>query len=138
MADRSDPPESPRPDASINAADAAFPYWSHEASTLAAALASGPGGLSSSLAAAQLSRLGPNIIESSSRQSTLRLLLRQSESPLVLVLVFAATISLALSEWVDAAIILIVVAGSSLLSFLQEYRASAAVEVLKQRLALAC
>jgi Mg2+-importing ATPase len=66
------------------------------------------------------------------------LLLRQLESPLVLILIFAAVISLALQQWVDSAIILAVVLGSTLLGFSQEYRASTAVEQLKRRLALNC
>jgi Mg2+-importing ATPase len=66
------------------------------------------------------------------------LLLRQFQSPLVLILAFAAAISLVLQQWVDAAIILAIVLGSSLLGFLQEYRASTAVEELKKRLALTC
>ena len=43
-----------------------------------------------------------------------------------------------LRQWVDAAIILAIVLGSTLLGFFQEYRASAAVEELKRRLALTC
>jgi magnesium-transporting ATPase (P-type) len=54
------------------------------------------------------------------------------------ILIFAAAVSLGLSEWVDAAIILAIVIGSTLLGFYQEYRASAAVEELKKRLALTC
>ena len=113
------------------------PYWSQDASALAAALESGPGGLSSDRAAAQLV-VGPNSVEDAPRLSALRLLLRQFESPLVLILAFAAAISLVLQQWVDAAIILAIVLGSSLLSFFQEYRASTAVEELKRRLALTC
>jgi Mg2+-importing ATPase len=66
------------------------------------------------------------------------LLLRQFESPLVLILIFAAAISLTLQQWVDSAIILAIVLGSTLLGFFQEYRASTAVEQLKRRLALTC
>jgi Mg2+-importing ATPase len=47
-------------------------------------------------------------------------------------------ISLALQQWVDSAIILVVVLGSTLLGFSQEYRASTAVEQLKRRLTLHC
>ena len=82
--------------------------------------------------------VGPNSVEDAPRLSALRLLLRQFESPLVLILAFAAAISLVLQQWVDAAIILAIVLGSSLLSFFQEYRASTAVEELKKRLALTC
>lgn len=114
------------------------PYWSQDASELAAALGAGLGGLTSDRAAAQLALVGPNSVEDSSRMSAVRLLLRQFESPLVLILAFAAAISLVLQQWVDAAIILAIVLGSSLLGFLQEYRASTAVEDLKKRLALMC
>ena len=114
------------------------PYWSQDAAALSAALGSGPGGLSSEKATAKLRLVGPNSVEDASHLSALRLLLRQFESPLVLILIFAAAISLALQQWVDSAIILAIVLGSTLLGFFQEYRASAAVEQLKRRLALTC
>jgi Mg2+-importing ATPase len=82
--------------------------------------------------------VGPNSVEDAQRLGPLRLLWRQVESPLVLILIFAAAVSLSLSQWVDAGIILAIVVGSSLLGFYQEYRASAAVEELKKRLALTC
>src|SRR6187551_968854 len=115
-----------------------IPYWSQDAAAVSAALGSSPGGLSSERAAAQLRLVGPNSVEDASHLSALRLLLRQFESPLVLILIFAAVISLALQQWVDSAIILAVVLGSTLLGFFQEYRASAAVDQLKRRLALTC
>jgi Mg2+-importing ATPase len=111
-------------------------YWSREAGAIAADLGSGTGGLSSDRAAGKLTTVGPNSVEDAPRLNVLRLLLRQFESPLVLILVFAAAISLVLQQWVDAGIILAIVLGSSLLSFFQEYRASTAVEELKKRLTL--
>jgi len=111
-------------------------YWSQDASTLAATSGDGTGGLSSQHAAARLAAVGPNSVEDAPRLSALRLLLRQFESPLVLILAFAAAISLLLQQWVDAGIILAIVLGSSALSFFQEYRASTAVRELKKRLAL--
>ena len=113
-------------------------YWSQDAAALSEALGSGPGGLSSEEADTKLRLAGPNSVEDASRMSALRLLLRQFESPLVLILIFAAVISLALQQWVDSAIILAVVLGSTLLGFSQEYRASTAIEQLKHRLALNC
>jgi Mg2+-importing ATPase len=70
------------------------------------------------------------------RGAAARLLLRQFRSPLVLILVVAAGLSLFLREWLDAAIILTIVLGSAALGFAQEYRASAALEALRRRLAL--
>ena len=114
------------------------PYWSQDAAELSAALGSGPGGLSSKRAAAKLRLVGPNNVEDASHMSALLLLLRQFGSPLVLILIFAAAVSLALQQWVDSAIILAIVLGSTLLGYFQEYRASAAVEQLKRRLVLTC
>jgi Mg2+-importing ATPase len=111
-------------------------YWALDADRLAASLGTATGGLTSRQAAAQLAVAGPNSVEDAPRLTALRLLLHQLESPLVLILVFAAGISLMLQQWVDAGIILAIVMGSSLLTFYQEYRASAAVEDLKKRLAL--
>ncbi|MEJ0097215.1 MAG: cation-transporting P-type ATPase [Bauldia sp.] len=117
---------------------AGVPYWSREAADLTAALGSGPAGLSPDAAAERLVTAGPNSVEEAQRLGALRLLVRQVASPLVLILLFGAAISLFLREWVDAAIILVVVLGSTLLGFYQEYRASTAVDALKQRLALTC
>ncbi len=113
-------------------------FWSQDPARLAQALGSGPGGLTSARAATLLATVGPNSFEDSHHLGWLRLLLRQFESPLVLILAVAATISLGLQQWLDAGIILAIVLGSTLLGFLQEYRASTAVENLKKRLALTC
>lgn len=118
--------------------DTTAPYWSREAGDVSTSLGSGPNGLTPARAAERLAVVGPNSVEDAQRLGPLRLLWRQVESPLVLILIFAAAVSLSLSQWVDAGIILAIVVGSSLLGFYQEYRASAAVEELKKRLALSC
>ena len=53
------------------------------------------------------------------KSEILRLLARQFTSPLVLILVVAAGLSLFLREWVDALIILAIVLGSAALGFAQ-------------------
>ncbi len=93
-------------------------------------------GLDSTDAAARLRRDGANIIGATAQLSTVRLMLRQFESPLALILVFGAAISMMLREWLDAIIILMIVGGSGILSFTQEFRASKAVAALRERLAL--
>ncbi len=111
-------------------------YWDHPATELASKLGSGPEGLATKTAKRVLEAGGPNSVDDERGLTVLSLLFGQFESPLVLILVFAAVISLALQQWVDAGIILAIVIGSSLLGFLQEYRASNAVAELKKRLAL--
>ena len=118
--------------------DTTAPYWSRDVGDLSTSLGSGSNGLTAARAAERLAVVGPNSVEDAQRLGPLRLLWRQVESPLVLILIFAAAVSLSLSQWVDAAIILAIVIGSTLLGFYQEYRASAAVEELKKRLALTC
>ena len=117
---------------------ASQPFWSQEAEVLRGDLGSGTGGLTAEQAAARLKAVGPNSLQATERPSRLRLLLRQFESPLVLILIFAAAVSLALQQWVDAAIVFSIVLGSTLLGFFQEDRASTAVAELKSRLALTC
>ena len=111
-------------------------YWGREAPEVLAALASRPQGLSSAEAAERFARHGPNAVDESRDVAAIRLLLHQFASPLVLILVFGAVVSLFVRDWIDAAMILVIVIGSALLGFTQEYRASAAVAALRQRLAL--
>jgi Mg2+-importing ATPase len=111
-------------------------YWGRDASDLLSALTTSLQGLSSAEATERLERYGPNVVEERREVAAVRLLLHQFASPLVLILVFGAAISLFVRDWVDAAIILVIVLGSTLLGFSQEYRASAAVAELRKRLAL--
>jgi len=112
------------------------PYWTRPADDVSRQLGSSQRGLSDKDAQERLARLGPNVVSEEPRLTALRLLLRQFESPLVLILIFGACVSLVLREWVDASIILAIVLGSTFLGFFQEFRASKAVAELKQRLAL--
>jgi len=111
-------------------------YWSREPAEVLAALASRPQGLSSAEAAERLARHGPNAVDESRDVAAIRLLLHQFASPLVLILVFGAVVSLFVRDWIDSAMILVIVLGSAFLGFTQEYRASAAVAALRMRLAL--
>lgn len=112
------------------------PFWTRPAPALQAALGSGPRGLSSAEAARRLQAEGPNTLDEDNGGGAAQLLLRQFKSPLVLILVFGAAVSAVLRDWLNAAIIIVVVLGSCSLGFLQEYRASRAVGRLRSRLAL--
>jgi len=120
----------------MSGGEAARPFWASDAAALAARLESSLDGLSSAEAARRLRQTGPNALDDAEAHSGARLLLRQFESPLVIILVFAAAVSLILRDWADAGIILAIVLGSTLLGFSQEYRASNAIQRLKKRLAL--
>jgi len=118
------------------ATEHAQPYWSQSAPTLLHALGTQVGGLSSRQAAGRRRRSGPNTVQDQEEASAWGLLRRQLSSPLVLILLMGAAISLGLQEWTEALIILAVVFGSVLLGTAQEYRASTAVAALRRRLAL--
>jgi P-type Mg2+ transporter len=111
-------------------------WWSRDAVGLLAALGSTARGLDSADAAQRLMANGPNAVADNGPPRVARLLWRQFSSALVLILVIASLLSLLLRDWVDAATILAIVAGSTLLGFWQELRASTAVTQLRSRLAL--
>jgi Mg2+-importing ATPase len=110
-------------------------YWSQDAAALFTALDSSAAGLSERAAADRLESTGPNALDVRARAGAWRLALRQFESPLVLILVFAALVAALVQDWTNAAIVLAIVFGSALLSFSQEYRASKSLEKLRARVA---
>ena len=113
-------------------------WWSRSAESLLASLHSSADGISVATAARRLLSYGPNTLRASTGVPALKLLLRQFASPLVLILVFAATVSGVLQQWTDSLIILAIVFGSGTLGFAQEYHASAAVERLRARIRILC
>ena len=90
----------------------------------------GPVGLSTQEARSRLEKNGPNILDSHSRNSAWKLLLRQFESPIILILFAATIISMFLGEVTDGIIILAIIIPSGLLGFWQEHRAGKTMETL--------
>lgn len=111
-------------------------YWADGIDELTTALGSRVGGLNTSEAAERLILYGENIVANDTEVGILRLAWRQVESPLVLILVFGALISMVLRQWTDALIILFIVIGSAALGFFQEFRASKAMALLRRRLSI--
>ncbi|MFN0315486.1 MAG: magnesium-translocating P-type ATPase [Burkholderiales bacterium] len=110
-------------------------YWSLSAAQLLRELETSTGGLSAVEGRKRLAIFGPNALKPHSRTPAVRLFLRQFSSPLVLILVFAAGVSLFVQDWTDAAIIAAILLASGVLSFLQEYSADQAVEKLRTLIA---
>jgi Mg2+-importing ATPase len=111
-------------------------HWARPEPDLLADLDSSATGLTGAEAARRLARDGPNALKPAPRTAMLRTLAAQFKSPLVLILVFAAGVSLLTRDWLDALIVLTIIAASALLSFTQEYRAGRAVERLLARITL--
>jgi Mg2+-importing ATPase len=103
------------------------PFWSAPIEKVLAELPARLEGLTQIEADRQRLRFGPNRASDTRKTTPFGLLLNQFRSPLVLLLLFAMTLSLFLGETTDGMIVLAIVLGSALLGFLQEYRASSAV-----------
>ncbi|MES2787212.1 MAG: magnesium-translocating P-type ATPase [Pseudomonadota bacterium] len=112
------------------------PYWSLSAGELAERLQTGTSGLRAKQAAARLRAHGPNALAPAKKTDALALYANQFRSPLVLILIVASVVSLAASEWVDAVVVLIVIFGSTVLGFLQEYIAGNAISKLRSKVTI--
>ncbi|MEO7996616.1 MAG: magnesium-translocating P-type ATPase [Gemmatimonadaceae bacterium] len=111
-------------------------YWSTPPEKLLTSLGTTSTGLTSAAVPGLQQRYGLNTIQEHQQTSGLRLLLLQFRSPLILILIFAAIVSLVVGEWIDASIVLVVVIGSTMLGFVQEYRAGNAVEKLRSQVTI--
>ncbi len=112
---------------------ATFPFWSKDVKEVAQSVNSSMAGLSIKEAQEILRRVGPNSTQSKKRVTPLGLFINQFKSPIVIILIVATLISAFLQDWADAIIILLIVMGSALLSFFQEYNANNAAEKLKEQ-----
>ena len=92
-------------------------------------------GLTAAEAARRLRRDGPNAVEAHLRRTYLAILVAQLASPLVVILLAASALSVAVGEHVGLGIILVIVALSAALGFVQEARSESAVAALRARLA---
>ena len=107
-------------------------FWQLPGEEMLRRLGSSENGLSPREAAARLLREGANRPSSKRSSGPLRILLAQFKSPILLILVFAALLSLYLGETIDSVIILVIILASGLLGFFQEYAASGALAKLQE------
>jgi Mg2+-importing ATPase len=105
-------------------------FWSVPAPEVLARLGTTAEGLSSAEAGARRERWEANRLAPRKRTDIPGLLLSQFSSPIVLILIGAAALSIFLHDATDAAIILAIVLASGLLGFWQERGAAGAVERL--------
>ncbi|MDD1743675.1 MAG: HAD-IC family P-type ATPase, partial [Methanomassiliicoccales archaeon] len=103
-----------------------------------ARLGSSQAGLDEAEARARLARNGPNEIALGKAISPWSTFLRQFKNVMVIILIIAAGISAGLGiinnsteEWLDAAVIAVIVFLNAILGFVQEYRAEKTIEALK-------
>src|SRR5437867_5937869 len=101
-------------------------YWSIDIGELAQRLESSEKGLSSTEADARLRKYGSNQLRDHRSLSRLRVFWNQLRSPLLLLLVFAAGASALTGEWIDASIVIVIVASTVSIGYAREYSAQAA------------
>ena len=95
-------------------------------------LQSGTEGLTNAEAESRLAEHGPNKLAEGKKKTLLSIFLVQFADLMIWVLIAAAAISGILGEWVDSAIIAVVILLNAILGTVQESKAEAALEALKQ------
>jgi len=106
------------------------PFWSLSAHEALERLGTSERGLAREEAERRLARSGPNLLRPEKRTDPVYLLAAQFKSPIILILLGAAGLSLFLHDPTDALIILAIVLLSGLLGFWQERSAASAVKGL--------
>jgi len=93
-------------------------------------------GLGEEEARTRLARYGPNEIRREHEISPAKIFLSQFSSFIVYILIAAVFISFILHEYIDGAVIIVILIVNALLGFFQEYKAEKAIESLKKMAAL--
>jgi Mg2+-importing ATPase len=113
-------------------------FWSLSKEEVCKELSCFQKGLSSTEADARLRQYGLNTFKARSNSSSLRLFFSQFKSPITLLLIAAALLSMGLGDFTDAVIILVIILISCILGFWQERGAANAVTELLKMVQIRC
>ena len=113
-------------------------FWSLDGKDVLRLLSCSNKGLSSEAAEERLKTYGANTLKGVSHSSSVLLFLSQFKSPITLLLIAAALLSMGLGDLTDAVIILVIILISSCLGFWQEKGAAHAVEELLKMVQIRC
>ncbi len=111
-------------------------YWNMNPEQILLQLETTTEGINTDDAQERLKRIGKNTLEEHAQVTPVGLFFNQFKSPIVLILLAATIISAFVQDWTDAVIILAIVLGSAILSFMQEYSASNAAAKLKAQVSV--
>ncbi len=89
-------------------------------------------GLTDKEAKKRLTKYGPNKLAEEEKISKIKILLHQFTSPLIYILLVAATITFLLNEYIDTSVIMAVVIFNAVIGYVQEFKAEQSVRALKK------
>jgi P-type Ca2+ transporter type 2C len=107
-------------------------YYEQQLSDVYKALSTSEKGLSEEDADKRLKEYGPNQLKESRKISAVKIFISQFKDFIVWILIAAVAISIFLGEWVESAVILLILIINAVIGFLQEYKAEKAIEALKK------
>ena len=105
-------------------------FWTYESKDMLKKLNADENGLSSREAEERTDKYGQNILEERKSSSNIEMFINQFKNPIIIILIFAAFLSIFLKDYTDGIIILIIIMISSLLSYSHESKANNAVKKL--------
>ena len=105
-------------------------FWSYDLDDILKRLKTNKFGLSSKEAEERIDKYGQNIFEEKNSSSNLSIFINQFKNPIIMILIFAAILSIFLKDYSDGIIILIIIIISAFLSYSHESKANNAVKKL--------
>ena len=105
-------------------------FWSYDLNDILRQLNTGKDGLSSREAEGRIDKYGQNILEERKSSSNIEMFINQFKNPIIIILIFAAVLSIFLKDYSDGIIILIIIMISAFLSYNHESKANNAVKKL--------
>lgn len=105
-------------------------FWSYDLNDILRQLNTGKDGLSSREAEGRIDKYGQNILEEGKSSSNIEMFINQFKNPIIIILIFAAVLSIFLKDYSDGIIILIIIMISAFLSYNHESKANNAVKKL--------
>ena len=109
-----------------------IPYYQQSQEELFSGLACDPAGLRKAEVEQRLHRYGPNRLREAPPQHPLIIFFDQFKSFIIYILLFAVAFALAIGEYIDSLIIIVIVLINALIGFFQEYGAARSLAALKE------
>jgi len=107
------------------------PFWSMDTKEVLGALTTNISGLNDKEAAARIKIFGQNVIKEYPKSSKIKIVLRQFQSLLIIILVIAGAVTVFLGEWVETGVIFAAVIVNAIFGFWQENKSETVLELLK-------